>query len=222
MTRKYFAALLFGAALLVGRTGLAEEHGKAEPHGSATAEGTHAAHIGMAGADANLEKPEEVRPDLATFTFVVFLCLLAILWKFAWGPIVEALAKREHTIEEHIASAQRSHDEAKLLLGEYERKLAGATDEVRAIIEEARRDAEHTKQDILNEAKAGADAERARAVREIETATDHALKTLAERSADLAVELAGKIVQTKLTTEEHARLIQDAVARFPQGSPSQN
>ena len=89
-------------------------------------------------------------------------------------------------------------------------------------MEEARRDAEHTKQAILAEAKAGAEAERNRALQDIETATDQALKSLAERSAELAVELAGKILQSKLSAADHARLIQEAMAKFPQSTASSN
>jgi F-type H+-transporting ATPase subunit b len=90
------------------------------------------------------------------------------------------------------------------------------------LLEEARRDAEHTKQSILAEAKAGAEAERARALHDIESATDAALKTLAERSAELAIDLAGKILQTKLTPDDHQRLIQEAMAKFPETTPSAN
>jgi F-type H+-transporting ATPase subunit b len=148
--------------------------------------------------------------------------LLAILWKFAWGPIVQGLEKREQTIADHIAAAQKSNEDARRLLADYEAKLAGAADEVRGLLEEARRDAEHTKQEILAEAKAGADTERQRALREIEVATDAALKSLAERSADLAIELAGKVVATKLSPGDHARLVQEAMARFPEKQPSRN
>ena len=103
-----------------------------------------------------------------------------------------------------------------------EKKLAGAAKEVRDLLDEARRDAEHTKQEILTEAKAGADAERARALRDIEAAADAAVKSLAERSTELAVELAGKIVQTKLNKDDHARLIEEAMAKFPASTPGSN
>ena len=71
-------------------------------------------------------------------------------------------------------------------------------------------------------AKAGADAERVRALRDIESAADAAVKSLAERSTELAVELAGKIVQSKLTKDDHARLIEEAMAKFPTATPSTN
>src|SRR6185503_9377613 len=47
------------------------------------AHGAHE-HIGHVGVKGN---PSEIQTDLAIYTFVVFLLLLAILYKFAWGPI---------------------------------------------------------------------------------------------------------------------------------------
>ncbi len=166
--------------------------------------------------------PLSVDPDLALWTLIVFVVLLIVLGKFAWGPIIAGLEKREETIAKHIADAERMNQEAKVLLAQYEEKLAAAASQVRELMEDARRDAEHTRQTILAEAKTGADAERARSLREIESATDAALETLAERSAQLAVELAGKILKFKLSSDDHARLIQEALAKFPAAASSAN
>jgi F-type H+-transporting ATPase subunit b len=226
LTRSY--RLLVAATLLLGVVGVAiaadEPKAKAEAdhaHGAADHGHGHD-EPGHPKAGSPALKPDEIRGDLALWTFVVFLILLGILWKFAWGPITVALAKREEAIHAHLAAAERSHEEAKAMLAEYERKLASATDEVRAMLEEARRDAEQTKQQILVEAKAGAEAERARALRDVEAATDAALKQIGERSANLAVELAGKIVGAKLSAADHSRLISEAVTKFPTTSPSNN
>jgi F-type H+-transporting ATPase subunit b len=184
---------------------------------TAGAELEHAAHSDP-GFSGNSADPMSIDPDLALFTLLVFVILLIVLGKFAWKPIIEALEHREQGIANHIAEAERNHNEAKALLAQYEQKLALAANEVRELLDEARRDAEHTRQSILAEAKAGAEAERARALHEIESATDAALKTLAERSADLAIDLAGKVLQTKLTPADHQRLIQDAMGKFPTAS----
>ncbi len=182
------------------------------------AHGGHAAHI---GEPHGKQSPEEFKTDLAIWSFVVFLLLLAVLWRFAWGPIVTGLEKREHNIAGQIAAAAKAHEDAKLMLAQYERKLAASADEVRAIMDEARRDAEHTQQEILAKARADAQAERDRTLREIETAKDGALKELGERTANLAVELAGKIVGARLNSGDHQRLIEDALTRFPT-TPSKN
>ena len=144
--------------------------------------------------------PLAVDADLAVWTFVVFLVLFGVLWKFAWGPIAEALDRREHHIAENIAASQRAQEDAKNMLAEYERKLAGAADQVRQMLEEARKDAEGVKQQIVAEAKTAAQQEHQRAMRDIRTATDAAVKELSQRSADLAIELAGKMISAKLTS----------------------
>ena len=61
-----------------------------------------------------------------------------------------------------------------------------------------------------------------RGKREIERATSAALKELAESSANLAVDLAGRIVESKLSAQDHARLIEQAMASFPRGNHSSN
>ncbi len=178
--------------------------------------GGHVHHDpGHGNASADMDNPAEFKSDLAIWSAVVFLVLFGILWKFAWGPIASGLEKREKSIADNIAAAEQAGEEAEKLIASYESKLAGAADEVRLLLEEARRDAEHTKQQILDEAKEGAKGERDRALREIDMATDQALKTLAETSANMAVDLAGKIIHQQLKPADHRDLIKEAVDNFP-------
>lgn len=171
--------------------------------------------LSHANAGPQLEDAGEIQTDLAIWSFVVFSILFVILWKFAWGPIAAGLDAREKSIADNIAAAEQASEEASKMIAQYEAKLAGAADEVRLLLEEARRDAEHTKQEILEEAKEGAKVERDRALREIDMATDQALKTLAESSANMAVNLAGKIIHQQLKPADHRDLIKEAVDSFP-------
>jgi F-type H+-transporting ATPase subunit b len=205
------------AAERAAEGGLHEAGSEHATGGDHTAE--HHEHIGEKGVN---KQAEEFKGDLAIFTFIVFVLLAAILWKFAWGPIMAGLDKREKRIADDIAAAKDANEEARRLLAQYEQKLADAQVEVRGILDEARRDAQHTQQEILAKARDDARAERDRALREIETATQQALKELAEKSTDLAIELAGKIVRAELKPADHTRLIADAVAGFATASPSKN
>ena len=203
----------------------AAEQGSAAGHGEdAHAKGGHGDHadLGHANAGDALADLTEIKSDLAIYTFVVFVLLLAVLWKFAWGPIAAGLDRREKAIADNIAAAEEAAEEARRLTSQYEGKLAAAADEVRQLLDEARRDAEHTKQSILEEARDAAGKERDRTLREIESAKQGALKELADKSADLAVELAGKIVKAKLSSEEHSQLVRDAVSQLATASPSKN
>jgi F-type H+-transporting ATPase subunit b len=175
-----------------------------------------------AGAVEENPNPLQFKADLAIWTFVVFVVLFLVLKKFAWGPISESLDRREHHIAENIEAAKRTHEDARQLLAQYERQLAAAADEVRGMLDEARHDAETTKQQIIAEAKSAAQAEHARAVRDIRTAADAAVEDLSQRSADLAVLLAGKIISAKISPEERSRLVQDSLGKFAAATPSRN
>lgn len=205
------------AAALVWVSGVVVADAQAQPVAPVDAP-AHADHSGGHAVDRHALDPLSIDADLALWTFGVFLLLLLVLKKFAWGPILEGLDKREQRIADHIASAESNRAESLKLLADYETKLAKAQDEVRAIIEEGKRDAELTKQDILTTARAEAAAEMARAKREVETARDQALQELMQASANLAVDLASKIVQAKLSPADHSKLITEALAKFPASS----
>jgi F-type H+-transporting ATPase subunit b len=158
--------------------------------------------------------------DLAVWTAVVFLLVLAILWRFAWKPIASGLDKRQQQIHDEIASAEKAHAEAQQLLADYQRRLAETGEDVRKMLEAARRESERQGQQIVAEARAAAEVEKQRGLNEIQRATAGALKDLADRSAGLAVELAGQIVGARLDQAAHARLIERAVADFVRSGPN--
>jgi F-type H+-transporting ATPase subunit b len=216
-------AMAIGSSLYT-RTTVGAQSESSEPALSAEAgnEAHGAEHeLGHGNATETLESVTEFRTDLAIYTFVVFALLLLILGKFAWPPIVRALEERERRIADNIAAAEAKNEEAKQLLAQHEARLAAAADEVRGLLEEARRDAEHTKAQIVAEARQAAQAEHERAIRDVEQAKDVAMKQLAETSAVLAVQLASKVVEEDLSPGRQERLVREAVSRLTT-TPSQN
>jgi F-type H+-transporting ATPase subunit b len=170
--------------------------------------------LSHANASAKLNEPDEFKSDLAIWTFVVFLGLLLILGKFAWGPVMDGLDKREQTIASMVDEAKRGQEQAAEQLRQYEAKLAAAGEEARELVAQARKDAEVAKDRILVEAQQAADRQRQRAIEDIQVAKDVALREITERGADLAVNLAGRIVRQQLRAEDHSLLIQEAMDQF--------
>jgi F-type H+-transporting ATPase subunit b len=160
----------------------------------------------------DFESPAWFQKDLAIWSFAVFLGLLGLLTKFAWKPIMQGLEKREDGIARQIAETKAANEEAKRMLASYERRLTEASEEVRGMLDEARRDAESTKQSIVAEARKAAEDERNRAKHEIQLAKDDALSQIAEKAGHLAVEVAGKFLRDKLGADDQARLVRDSVA----------
>ncbi len=93
---------------------------------------------------------------------------------------------------------------------------------MRALLEEARRDAEGTKAQIVAEARTAAQQERERALRDIDTAADHAMQRMAETSANLAVELAGKAIRETINPAKSQELVREALRKLGEFSPSKN
>jgi F-type H+-transporting ATPase subunit b len=152
---------------------------------------------------------------LAIWTFVVFLCLLGLLLKFAWSPIMEGLEKREQSVANMIDEAKQSAEKAAKQLREYEAKLAAAGSEAQRILAQAQRDAEANKDEVLNEARSAAQRERERAVADIEAAKNSALEEMTQRSVDLATIMAGRIVRRQMNAEDQAQLIREALDQLP-------
>lgn len=190
----------------------AEEAAKAEAHATVD-EAMH--HEGGDPSEPASSNPLVTDPDLAIYTAIVFGILVLLLGKFAWKPIAEGLDRRENSILEQISAAERTNAEARNLLAQYEKRLAAAQDEVRTLLDNARRDATQASQEIHAKATVEAEAIKDRALRDIETAKGSALKELAEQSGRLAVDLAGRIIHAELDPARHNRLIEEALARFP-------
>ena len=165
------------------------------------------------GGDVDLN-PLTFRTDTAIWTAVVFAGLVFILGRFAFKPIAEALDAREKSITDNITSAEAANLEAKNTLKQYQQKLDEARDEVRGILDTARKDAQRNADGIIEKAKEAAQMESQRAQKEIEAQTDLALQQLAEQSANLATSLAGKMIRAEIKPENHRDLIQTALTEF--------
>ena len=155
----------------------------------------------------------------AVWTLVIFGLVVVVLGKFAWGPILKGLQARESYILESLEKAKREREAAEARLKEYEEKLAQARTEATAITEEGRRDAEVTKNRILQEARQEAEQERERTKREIRIATDTATKELYALSARLATDMAGRIIRKELSPQDHERLIADSIQELNAAAP---
>ena len=176
---------------------------------------TTAAAEDHGGGHAPNTNPLSFDPDLALFTGLVFLLLLLILWKFAWGPILAGLAAREDGIAANIDQAEQDAEAAAAKLQEYEAQLTAAAEEARTIMTKAQDDAQAAADAIVAEAKEAAQRQRDRAVADIETAKNVALGEVAQKSVDIALGLAGNIVRRQLTAEEHSELIRETLGKFP-------
>lgn len=214
----WFAAVAVCVALLAARQATAQGVA-ADAKAAATVAAEEAIETETGAGQPN---PLAVDPDLAIWTFVVFAVLFGLLSVFAWPQISAALEERERNIANNIAAAAAQLEDAKRIMAEHEAKLAAAAGEVRAMLEEARRDADQTRRQIESDGHKAAKDELDRAVREIGRARDAAIQELAITSANVAVDLARNVVRDEISADRQKQIVRDALGKLSSASPSKN
>ncbi len=147
------------------------------------------------------------RPGSMLWTIISFLILLVILRKWAWGPIINALEKREQTIKSDLDGAREEREKAELLHQEYQENLDGARKEANQIAQDARRAAEKVKDSTIREAKEIAQNTIEKAKQEIEAEKVRVSQELKTEVAALVTDTVKQILKRGLTTEDQQRII---------------
>jgi F-type H+-transporting ATPase subunit b len=97
------------------------------------------------------------------------------------------------------------------MLADHAKKLEAVQDEVKAILAEARKDAEHTKTEIVAAANKEAEATRKRAIEDIERARDVAMKELFDFVSGNVIGATEHVLGRALSSDDQNRLVQDAL-----------
>jgi F-type H+-transporting ATPase subunit b len=129
---------------------------------------------------------------------VVFVALLVLLKKFAWGPILQSLKIREESIQDALDAAKEAKEEMANLKaanedlmqearGEREKMLKSATQAANVLKEEAKVQAQAMSDKIITDAKA-----------EIEIQKNAALAEVKNQVITLSVEIAEKLMRQTL------------------------
>ncbi len=145
------------------------------------------------------------------FAVVLFLLLLLVLGKFAWGPILSGLQKREEYIRQSIEDADKAKADAEASLKDYQEKLAQSQQEARDILEKGRADANKLADELKKNAQEEAGNIRAQTQRDIEQAKKQAISEIHEQVAVLATNLAGKIIGKTLNLDDQKELLQESL-----------
>jgi F-type H+-transporting ATPase subunit b len=209
------ALLLTMVALATAPAWAADEpqHAAQDKHAAAGAKDNHGGKGGdhEASGEIDIFKPAL---DLSIWTLVVFGVLLFVLGKFAWKPMLEGLRKREEGIRNAIHEAEQTRTEAHRLRDQLQNEFNNANAKVREIIDDARRDAERTTQDMIAKARTEIQTERDRLRREIGMARDQALQEIWQQSAQLATLISAKAIRKKLAPDDHRRLVDEALGEL--------
>lgn len=135
---------------------------------------------------------------LIFWSTLFFLILLFVLGKFAWPSILTAIKARNESIRKALDAADKAKEEMAKLQASNEKILAEAKAERDAMLREAKQ----VKEKLIAEAKEQAAAEAKKLIKSarasIQAEKGAALNEMRTQMAVLSVEIAEKIMRTKL------------------------
>ncbi len=150
----------------------------------------------------------------ALITLVIFSTVLLILGKAAWPHLLRVLAEREQTIRESLEDAKREREAAEVLLRKYQEQLEQARVEATELVDAGRRNAEEVGRRVQEEARQEAAQMVERAKREIQLAADAAKADVYGLTAELAVDVARRIISKELSAADHKDLVSESLERM--------
>jgi F-type H+-transporting ATPase subunit b len=154
------------------------------------------------------------RWDLGVYTLIVFILLMVILAKYAWPHIRSGLEKREASIFGAMEQAKKDRAEAAELLARAKKELDETAVKIRAILDEARKDAVELKAAETEKGVKDAQAERDRAKREGEENKAALAKDLQRDVVELAVLIATKAVRQQMSIQNQTALLEESIAEL--------
>ncbi|MFP6572040.1 MAG: F0F1 ATP synthase subunit B [Vicinamibacterales bacterium] len=153
----------------------------------------------------------QVEPGLFIWTILVFVVLLTLLKKFAWGPLLVALEERQEGIRKSLDDAEQARKELEQVQRNAEAILSKARAEADSILSETRVDAEKVRDDLRQQAQNEAQLIVQNAERQIQLETDRAVSQIREETVELSLSIASKLIRRNLTKEDNQILIDEAL-----------
>ena len=147
-------------------------------------------------------------------TWVTFFCLLALLHKFAWKPILQALQNREKEIRNALENADKAKAQLARIEEEKQKILTEAKTQAVQIIDQGRKTARDLAVDIEAKSRQQSQDIIKGAHEEIAGERQRLLKTLRQESAEVAIALAGKIIQENMDQDKNRRLVEEAIKQL--------
>ena len=153
----------------------------------------------------------EVHGGTLFWSVVTFLLLLVVLKNVAWGPIIEALEKRESEIKDALSSAEKARENAAQASHEYEEMVKKARTEAQDIIAESKSTAERVREDIKNTADKEAREMLDKAQAQIDTEREKAVNEIKSIVVDFSIQAASKVIEKNLDSDDNKRIINDTI-----------
>lgn len=143
----------------------------------------------------------ELQPSVVIFAIINFLILVAILYKFLYGPLTKAMDSRKQGIKEALDAADLAQKEAETTRMGLKEEIQNARLEADKILAAAKKSGDLLRSDMQKKAEEEAKGIIDKARAEITYEKEAALNEIKKEVAGLAVDIATKILQEEMDAD---------------------
>ena len=148
-----------------------------------------------------------VNPWTALFILLNTLTIFFVAKKFLFKPVMKIITDRQQEIDNLYADAGAAKEQARQLQESYQQKLSAAQETSDRIVKEAVARGQSREEQIIRDANAQAAAIMDKASRDIAQEKKKAINDAKNEISDLAMAIAGKVVERELKESDQADLI---------------
>ena len=143
----------------------------------------------------------------ALFTLLNFLAVFFVGKHFLWGPVTKMVQDRQKEIDDMYSEADTARASAKAMEAEYQGKLLSARNTSEQIVRDAVNRGQAREEEIIRQTNAEASAMMDKAAADIALEKKKAINDAKNEIADIAMEIAGKVVGRQLSDADQTKLV---------------
>ncbi|WP_426386053.1 F0F1 ATP synthase subunit B [Latilactobacillus curvatus] len=141
------------------------------------------------------------------FVLVVFIILVALVGKFAFGPVSKMMQARLDKITNDLDNAARSREDAAKLAAQRATELKNSKSEAVEIVNAAKQNGEKQREGMVKLAQEEVQTLKQNAKKDIEQSRLDALNSVRDDVAQLSIEIASKLIKKELSVTDQKSLI---------------
>src|SRR5947208_16934501 len=158
-------------------------------------------------AGGQVASPFDINGGVIIWTVVIFIILLAGLWRLGYPALLRMVEERERRIQKQLEDAERANTEAQRLLQEHKKQIAAAHNQAQEILAKAKSVSQKERETLLVKAREEYDALLNRARKDIDAEKDKAIQALRREAVDLSIAAASRVIEANLDTDANRKLV---------------
>ena len=157
----------------------------------------------------HVASPFDINGGVIIWTVVIFVILLAVLYRLGYPALLKMVEERERRIQKQLEDAEKANAEAQRLLEEHKKQIAAARNEAQEILAKAKTVSQKERETLLAKAREEYDALLSRARKDIDAEKEKVIQALRREAVELSIAAASRVIEANLDNDANRKLVSE-------------